>query len=251
MPSRLSFSHGGHRYYLADGAGGRQPVKSVSGLLKPLGAGEALLAWATRVAGDYAADQWEALAAQPVDERRRLISGAAARERDAKANAGKIVHAMAEALLRGESVDPPESVAAQVQHLARWLDDQRLEEVRTEVQVWADADPDLGACAYAGTADLFAVHPRWGRVVMDWKTGAVYPQHGLQVMAYGSADWLVDAAGNDVPMPHFDAHLVVQVAPHGVRVLALPREQRVDALEVFALLRQLANCADIGLEGVL
>ena len=114
-----------------------------------------------------------------------------------------------------------------------------MEVLQTEVMVWADGD-DMAGTPYAGTCDLIAHHPAHGRILIDWKTGGVWPEHGVQVAAYADTEWLVHT-GTDHPMPLIDTLAVARIGPDGVALHLLTEDQRTAASNRFLLLRALRD----------
>lgn len=239
MTSRLTFTESSHSYWLADpDTGKKQRLPSVTTLLKLLDKPQ-LKRWAANTAADFAIDHWNDLAALSPSERRNEIAGAPWRQRDRAAAKGTVIHAMAETLLDGGKVDAPESVLAKVRALAGWLEANPMAGSVAEVRVWSEPDDDLGLAGYAGTFDLLAVHPRHGRVLLDWKTGSgPWPEMAMQLAAYAAADWAV-LDGEDQPMPRVDTLGIVMVGVDGCDLHLVDAQARRDATCRFELLRAL------------
>jgi hypothetical protein len=111
--------------------------------------------------------------------------------RDKAADTGTLVHAMVEAHAAGE--DPEASIAAQLPELQdparrgfaaylEWHNVSKIEIVEQEMQMVSEdyrfgGTPDaIGYCA--GKLSL-----------LDWKSGSIYPEHVIQVAAYGRGLW--------------------------------------------------------------
>ncbi len=232
--SRLQYSDGAHRYRL-DG----RAVPSVTGCLKVL-AKDALVQWAANQAADLAVDMWDDLAAMPLSQRRAMIAGAHRRRRDRAAARGTQIHAWAEDLLAGRPVEIPDEHTATVTGFARWWEHAGFTDVVTEVAVFSDEDEYAGT-AYAGRFDAIAMHPRWGRTLIDWKTGkGVYSEFAVQLAGYAAAEWhqLEDV---DWPAPLIDTLAVAHIHPDGTSLHVLDREQRTAAADRWALVRGLAS----------
>lgn len=246
--TRLTFTPGNHAYWLADPDTGRKTrVTSVSALTGMLDK-PALKRWAANTAADYATDYWDDLAALSPSERRKAIAGAPWQARDKKAASGTAVHAMAEDLVAGKPVEVPDELRGQVEGLARWLERAGLRIEQTEAMVWADEDPDLGLCAYAGRFDCLATHPRLGLTLIDWKTsGGVWPEHALQLAGYGSAEWIV-RGDVDGQMPRVATLAVAHVRPDGTDLHVVPPSDRQIAAQRFELLRSLKTLPEPALE---
>lgn len=239
MSTRLSFSPGNHSYWLADpDTGKKSRVASVTTLLNQLDK-PALKKWAPRVAAEYAVDHWDTLAHQPPSERRKAIAEAPWSTMQRAAASGTAIHAMAEDLLAGRPVEVPESLAAQVEGLAKWWDATGMTRTAAEQRVWSDADDDLGLCAFAGTLDLRVSCPRRGPGLLDVKTGAgVYGEHAIQLVAYAVADFaVIEDQDFSSPFPFWLG--VLHVRPEGTSLHVVPPEARDAAAARFELLRML------------
>jgi hypothetical protein len=106
----------GH-YYLDADTGERVPgVTTIvgDGMPKP-----ALLNWAGEATAEYAVDNWDTLAPLPYSERLKKIKGGRYEKRDAAANKGTAVHAMAERLIAGEKVTVPDELTGYVNACVR------------------------------------------------------------------------------------------------------------------------------------
>lgn len=232
--TRLQFTHGGHRYKL-DG----RPVKSVTTLLQVL-AKPQLVQWAANEAADYALDNWPALDAMQPSERRTLISGAHRRKKDKAAAKGTQIHTWAEQLIAGEPVEVPPEHLATVQSFADWWQASGFTAVASEQMVWSE-ESEYGECAYAGKFDLLADHPRYGRCLLDHKTGkGVYPEMALQLAAYAGAENVV-MDGQDRPQQPIDTLAIIHILPGETTLHILDRQQRHAAAELWSLVRSIAG----------
>lgn len=178
-------------HYYKDAQGSRVPgVTTIidSGLPKP-----ALINWAANATAEYAVDHWEDLADLKPAARLKRLQGARYESKDAAARRGTEVHAAAEQLLAGKSVQVPEEIAGHVESYARFLDEFKVEPIHVEFScvsyLWG----------YAGTADLCArlILPEKGlkTLLMDLKTtrSGIFGDVGLQLAAYRYPDvWIVD-----------------------------------------------------------
>jgi len=239
MITKLTFTPGNHAYYLTDDAGKKTRLTSVTTLLNLL-AKPALVKWAANTAADYATDHWDDLTALPPSQRRAEIATAPDRARDTAAAKGTAIHTYAEDLLEGNPVDVPDEILPKVQALARWLDAQRgMIVAGAERMVWSPEDEEMGLCGFAGTFDASVIHPIYGRLLLDWKTGkGVYDDMAVQLAAYAHADWhVVDEV--DRFRPVFDAAAVVHIRPDGCTLHLLDRDQMRIGWDRFQLLRGL------------
>lgn len=242
--SRLTFTPGNHSYWLVDpDTGKKERVTSVTTLLSQLDK-PALKRWAANTAADYATDHWDELAALAPSKRRAAISGAPWQSRDKAAAEGTALHAMAEDLVAGRPVEVADELRGQVEGLARWIERSGFRATDTECRVWSEADDELGMVAFAGTFDAMGAHPRHGTLLVDWKTGSgVWPEYGIQLAAYASADWIV-TDDTDMAMPRPDALAVAHVRPDGTDLHVLTPAERVIAAQRFELLRMLRALPD-------
>ena len=204
--SSLKFSEKTHRYFL-DG----RPIPGVTTLLKGIPK-PALVYWSARTVAEYVADnadQIDALRAMGRGPMVSALKGVPWEARDRAAVRGTDVHALAEQLIHGETVDVPEHLAGYVEGYVAWLD-----RVQPEV-VWTERPVINRQHWYAGTADavLRIDGSTW---LADWKTSSgVYGEHGCQVAAYANAEAYVDLDGYERPMPPIDGCMVVHIAETG------------------------------------
>lgn len=194
-------------HYYIDGNKRRIPgVTTIlnDGVPKP-----ALVAWAGNTTAEYAVDHWDELADLKPSERLKLLKGIRYEQRDAAANRGTEVHALAERLVLGEEVDVPDELAGHVESYVRFLDEWRPEPVLTEVVV---VNYTIG---FAGTLDT-VVDMAGQRWLLDLKTSrGVYGETALQCAAYANAEFYVDADGNEQPMLAVDRTAVLHVRSDG------------------------------------
>lgn len=143
----------------------------------------ALVNWAAEQSAAYADEHWDRLSGlRSADRIKEIREARWATNRQAIAR-GRRIHAMAEKIAHGDRPEIPTDIAPVVQAVADMLDTYKLETVATEVSV---GSLDY---RYAGTADAIVHSPRWGNVLVDYKTGSgVYAEVGLQLAAYRYAD---------------------------------------------------------------
>lgn len=131
--------------------------------------------------------------------------------RDEAAIKGTDVHALAHRLAEGEKVDVPEPLVGHVDAYMRFLDEWDVEVELTEFIVghrrWE----------YAGTGDLIATLVDGARWLLDIKTSGsgVYGETGLQLAAYGNAEFYLADDGTEQPLPPIDRYGVVWVRADG------------------------------------
>ena len=200
--SSLKFSEKAHRYWL-DG----RPIPGVTTLLKGIPK-PALVYWSARTVAEYVADNPDKVEQLRDMGRAPMVNalkGVPWEARDKAAVRGTDVHALAEQLIHGETVDVPEHLAGYVEGYVAWLD-----RVQPEV-VWTERPIINRAQWYAGTADaLLRID---GRLVMaDWKTSSgAYGEYACQVAAYANAEHYVDQDWREQPMPAVDGAVVVHI----------------------------------------
>ena len=169
---------GSSHSYLLDGA--KVPgVTTVIGILdKP-----ALVNWAARETASYADANWARLSEMRSGDRIPLMEKARYNTNRKAVVKGNRIHNLGEQLANGKTVDVPLDIRPQVEAYAKFLDGWDLTTVATETPV---CSTEWG---YAGTFDLIAESPRFGRALMDIKTGkGVYSEVALQLNAYANCD---------------------------------------------------------------
>ena len=183
------------------------------GLPKP-----ALPYWAARCVAEYVADNLGAVNAMAEAGRDALV--AALKEvpwaqRDAAAVRGTEVHTLAERLIRGEEVEVPEHLAGHVEAYVKFLDQWKPEPIIVEAPVGSRR------WRYAGTVDMVVRLPDGRRVIADIKTtsSGIWPETAYQLAAYRFAEFYVDAAGQEQPMPQVDAGYAIWVRADGYDVI--------------------------------
>lgn len=200
----LVFYPKSHRYKL-DG----KWVPGVTGLIGKGLPKPALPYWAAKTVAEWVADNPDL-----TEDLKRLGGRGPAiaylkelpwQRRDDAAIRGTDVHALAEQLVHGAEIDVPEHLAGYVRGYVDWLDRDQPEPILTECPV---ASRQWG---YAGTFDLIATM-RGETWLLDVKTSkGVYGSTLLQLVAYGGAEFYIDADGNEQPMPPIDRYGVLHV----------------------------------------
>lgn len=183
-------SGGGH-YYKVDG----QKYDGVTTLLGDGLSKKGLINWAGNATAGYAVDHWTELGAMKPSERLKTLEKSRYLDRDAAANRGTEVHALAEKLMHGEEIDVPEAIAGHVESYVRFLDEWKPEPVVTEAVVanrrWR----------YCGSLDMVVDLPHGERAICDIKTSrsGIFGETALQVCAYSRAEVYVDD-DDEIPM---------------------------------------------------
>lgn len=135
-------------------------------------------------------------------------------KRDTAATRGSEIHAIAEQVINGQTVQVPDHLADHVDGYVHWLDGMDVQPVLTEHAV---ASRRWG---YGGKFDAIVRigRGRWAgrQALLDWKTSSgVYGETGLQTAAYARADFYVplDQPDTELPLPQIDCTGVVHVQP--------------------------------------
>lgn len=210
----------GHSYTLD---GHRIPgVTTVTGVLNKPG----LVYWAANTTAEYAVENWDHLSALPPIPRFQEMQRARELSMKKAADQGKRVHALAERLAHGETVEPPPEIERQVTAAAEFLDRWEFETIATEAPV----------CnleyRYGGTLDLLVTSDRFGTSLMDWKTGkGVYDDFSLQQAAYRYADLML----REVP----------QVGPRGGRKPSLWVEEPLPSIDSVLIAHVVGDTVDL------
>lgn len=130
---------------------------------------------------------------------------------------GDEVHAWIDALIKDEPTTPLTTNTAgnMCAQFVNFLDVARPDIVRSEYTVWSYEH------GYAGTGDL--MWNLWdGLWIVDTKTGNnVHPEVALQTSAIAHADVILDANGNEHPMPAAGVQGVLHVRPRSVKLYQL------------------------------
>lgn len=204
----ITYSDRAHRYRL-DG----QHVPSVTAVING-GVPKYLTAWAATTVAEYVADNPLAVDTLRGLGRAPMVEALAAlpdEARNVAAIRGTEVHALAEAVVRGEAVVVPGPLAARVEGYARWLD------AFEPVLLLSECIVGNRTAWYAGRFDLIV---RLGDVVwlLDLKTSkSVYGDTSLQCAAYARAEFYVhpDDGATECEMPTVQRIGVVHVTDGG------------------------------------
>ena len=96
---------------------------------------------------------------------------------------------------------------------------------------------------YAGTADLIAKMKDGTLAVIDWKTGNVYPEHALQLVAYMNCEHVAGVDGHLGKLPPVTKGYVVQLPGDGT-YKAHEFEPTPRAFRTFIALRSIQKWRD-------
>jgi hypothetical protein len=243
-PLTRSINRGrGHSYEL-DG----EKVQGVTTVLNNGVPKNALTNWAARVAGEYAIDNWEALAELPPSDRLEQIRTAPDRARSQAGERGSEVHRLVQRYLAGEEVTAPDDLAGHFDAGVLFEQEWRPVEVAVEFAVFARANDWGRPRAYGGRSDLLARLADGNLWLLDWKTAlkGVFPDNALQLAAYRHADFYIvdgnlDEAGQFVehPMPFADRCGIVWLRGDGSYEL-VPLEADDRAYAIFVAAQEVA-----------
>lgn len=205
----LRFYPASHRYRL-DGRWVPGVTTLLKGIPKP-----ALVYWSAKSVAEYVADN-----AEDVEALRRMgrgpmvaaLKGVPWQARDEAAVRGTEVHALAERASHGEEVEVPEHLEGYVQGYVDWLNAENPE------VLWTERPVGNRQWQYAGTFDSI-MRLRGAVWMLDIKTSTgVYGETGCQLAAYGKAEFLVDADGNEQPLPTIERYGVLHVTEGGTHL---------------------------------
>lgn len=202
-------NHGGGRHsYYADGvAGPPGKLPGTEGLTKLPGVTSildmmpkpGLIKWSGETTANYAVDNWDELSGLKISERLRRLNKARFTELDKAARRGTEVHRLAEQLVAGREITPPEELAAHVDSYVKFLDEYEPEPIAMELVV---INRTIGYC---GTADLVCHigNAVWLLDLTTSKSG-IFPEKALQVCAYEHAETYAiagdEAKGSEYPL---------------------------------------------------
>lgn len=206
------------RFYRRPSTGER--LEGVSAIAKMADDGTgALMGWATKLTAEAAVDtreSWDPLTLKgdAVD----LIKARSRERQVAQRDVGSKVHNYLERLtdLKREGApmpDHPADILPYVRAWEDWLEEYRPTFLETETTV---ANLTLG---YAGTFDALCEVPRFGIVLVDYKTGSsLRTSNAIQQVAYGAAEIILRDDGTEEPWPGVDGLWLVKIRPGGFTV---------------------------------
>lgn len=261
QPTRRVNRGRGHSYYL-DGEKALGVTTILNALPKP-----ALVGWAAREIADFTMngitrDDHHYYADELIDEIHRVNSRRSRPEkmtgkfprtgltnvlkgvhwdtRDAAALKGTKIHELAAALADGQEVEVADEHKGHVESYLRFLDEWQPTDAAVELVV---INRRRG---YMGTADMLCriEHRDLGRVLLDVKTSksGIFPETGLQVVAYGNAETYLDENGEEVPMPEIDTYAALWVRADGYDLK--PLHVTEDDFRVFLYVAEVARWID-------
>jgi len=222
----------GHGYRDADG----QKVPGVTTILSKGLPKPALVNWAARTAAEYAVDNWDALAEQPVSERLQLIKGSPNASKNAAALRGTKLHDAAQRLQEQGRCDVEPEQLPLVENYLQFTQDWELDATHVESAIYNVRH------GYAGTLDLIGTLADGRTWLLDLKTSkGVYGDMALQLAAYRYAERIV-TGDQDTPMPAVDACGIVHVRADGYDLV--PLIAGPDQFRAFLYVAQVAATAE-------
>lgn len=199
------------RVYKIDG----DRVPSVTTILNALP--KNLAQWASDAAANYAVENWQQLAEEPLTKRIDKIRYAHRDTLSKAALRGQDIHDYGDRLVRGETVDIPPEYVGPAQAWARHIDRWQIEPLATEAAI-----ANL-THRFAGRGDLWGtIGVRDGaRAYIDLKTGkSLYESVVLQGTGYDMAEiWQPDGPSSEQPYEPVDLIYVAHILPDDVRMV--------------------------------
>lgn len=191
-------------------------VPGVTGILRVLDK-PALMPWAQGLVAEAAIahrselEGWVSVGG--VDGAVSLLRKAAETQRDKAAGIGSEVHALAEALVKGQQVTVPPDLAPYVTAYLNWQAAFEPEFLAVEEMVFSDV-------GYAGTLDAICViaGETW---LLDYKTSkGTYSETAMQLAAYARADFIGRPGdAGKYAIPPIDQYGVVHIRPEGAELI--------------------------------
>lgn len=245
------------RFYVWHGERYRSVTTMISGgLPKP-----ALIGWGIKLTAAAAVREYEWLgqiiAHQGPDEAARWLRGAPHRDRDRKAKLGSRVHEAAEAyVLEAPYPEWDAEAAPYLRGFLRWLEDFRPRFLAVEAPVFShsqryagtlDAIVEIDAPTLARSKGLPVDRPV--RLLIDYKTGGVYPEVALQLAAYRYGESYVRLPTSDEePLPDVDLCAAVLLQPDAYEFRPVVADE--DIFRRFLYVREVYRFVDAIAPGV-
>lgn len=178
-----------------------------------------LINWAAGQAARYAVENWSSLSEIAPAYRVKEISEAHSRTAQTAADKGDLVHELIDSWNKGEAMEVPKGVSAQVNQFIAFMMERKPVFLENEVTVWSRT------YGYAGTADWIAEID--GKVILgDNKTGKrVYTETGLQLAALSHADFIIRPDGTEEPLPLIDGVAVLHIRPRSWKYVPVGNDE--------------------------
>lgn len=201
--------------------------------------------WMAKAAGEYTADNLEALNNLDRAGVADLVARASRRESSASMGKGSAIHEALDGFIKTGKL--PKFAMEEYPQVAAGIDFFKSsvgEVLYTESTIFSEQ------YQYAGTADLIAVLANTAPVpedyrgaiaIIDWKSGArLYPEVALQLSGYANGDFLVNDEGEAEDMPMIEVGLAVHLPDNG-SWHARPVELTAGLFKAFIALRTLTK----------
>jgi len=186
-------------------------------------AAPALPYWAAKSVAQYVASHRELLTQMEDDELIEFLKGVPWRDRDRAANRGTEVHNLAARLARNEEVEVPEELVGHVDSYLKFLREWKPQNERIERPCFSRQ------WRYGGTFDNLCTIPLLGKwCLLDYKTSrsGVWPETGLQLAAYGMAEFYVGSRGGEFEMPQIDFYGCLWIRADGYSLIPFKVTER-------------------------
>ena len=194
-------------------------VPSVTTVMDVAIAKPKLIGWAARQAAQYAVSNWSSLSEISPAYRMREISEAHARTAQDAADKGDLVHELIDSWNKGEAMEVPKNVSAQVNQFVGFVMDRKPRFIENEVTMWSRQ------YRYAGTADWIAEIDGF-TCLGDNKTGKrVYEEVGLQLSALAHCDFIIRPDGEEIPVPPISRLLVLHIRPRSWKLIPVNHDE--------------------------
>lgn len=196
-------------YYKIDGKRAIGVTTALNGIPKQ----DFLIPWAARRVAEFAVDNYDLfgsmLGAGGRGPTVKFLTDVPPQERDAAADRGTEIHALAEQYVRGDEIDVPDELMPYVLGFVQYINDFNPTPVHNELVVASRK------YCYAGTLDSIEEIPGYGRCLVDWKTGSgIYGEYVLQVAAYRYAELYLGTDGKEHDLPPVDHTYILHIKPN-------------------------------------
>jgi hypothetical protein len=227
-PKVSTVKKGGSRFYVHPTSRLQVPgVTSVVGMLPK----DFLKFWAAKMTAEAAVDNIGAVVQMAVNGDRDgavdYLKRAHMRSVGKSADIGTDVHDLVERISRGETVARVHpDLQVFVDHFNEYMADFQPEYLHLEETVWSEK------YGYAGSFDAIAkIHGE--TIIIDNKTtkSGVHGEVAIQMAAYANADYIIDADGEQKPIPKLDGAAVLHLRPEGWQLVPVSITDEV--FEVF------------------
>lgn len=215
---------------------GSDPLPSVTTIVGVLDKSGPLVGWAKREVANASIRNLDTLATMVktagIDSAARWLATIPGYQRDTAANLGSDVHALAEAISKGQDVLIPEEVAPFLAAFQAWRNEWSPRYLAAEEMVCSLKH------GYAGTLDAIVeiAGETW---LVDYKTSkGVYPETALQLAAYAHADFIGrPGIAHRFRLPRATQHAVLHLTRDGYEFV--PFEVTPDTFRAFLAAKDL------------